>query len=263
MKRNESGFTLLEVLLAVSIFGFTLLATTLIGSNATDEADLTQRLTHAEYLMREKMEEVVLGQDECQDGESGSYDDPALAGYVWRVLIEDIPFLGVSEDDLDSGGRDGGSSTSQEGRSRSGSRGGSTASRGSDSQKGKGSAKGTGKRNTRKRSGGGLFDESGSKGGKAGGKGSAAAGEEAGDQFGEETSQEEWLQKITIELTFPYYRGPQTIRATTYVPMLTEEEDGAASDEGSKAGAKNQGGQSQRSGGRNQASGRKAGDGKR
>jgi prepilin-type N-terminal cleavage/methylation domain-containing protein len=109
MKTRSAGFTLLEVLLAVAIFAMGLLATSLVGANALDEADLTEKLLKADFLLRERMEDVVLGRSLHHDGDGGSFDDPALQGFSWRVSIEDIPFLGVSPEDAEEESRTGGS----------------------------------------------------------------------------------------------------------------------------------------------------------
>ena len=214
MKTRQAGFTLLEVLLAVAIFAFGLLMTTLIGSNATDEADLTEKLMKADFEVREKMADVLLGQNEYGDGDGGSFEAPALAGFRWRVQIEDIPFLGVSPDEVEdekNGSKAGTGSSDRKGSSSVSSRRGRSASGTRDAKTSDKPTNASKKPNDKRK---------GKKGDLFGGGDDSAGGD---DLFGGGNSDEEWLQKIVVEVSFPYYKGEQTVRAVTYVPR---EEDG-------------------------------------
>ncbi|MBI1849334.1 MAG: prepilin-type N-terminal cleavage/methylation domain-containing protein [Planctomycetes bacterium] len=215
MKTSQAGFTLLEVLLAVAIFAFGLLATTLIGSNATDEADLTEKLMKADFLVREKMSDVLLGQNEYGDGDGGSYEDHALAGFRWRVQIEDIPFLGVSPEDVEdakNGSKAGTGSSDRKGSSSVSSRRGRGSSAVRDAKTTDKPTNASTKPNKKK---------AGKKGDLFGGGDDSSAG---GDLFGGGEADEEWLQKIVVEVMFPYYKGEQAVRAVTYVPREEDEE---------------------------------------
>jgi prepilin-type N-terminal cleavage/methylation domain-containing protein len=97
MKRSESGFTLLEVMVAVAILGLTLVVLLEVVTNnvrATNHARLT---TSATFLARQKMidvEDDVLyhGFVDNDDSESGNFKEAgsAFAQYRWESLVERI-----------------------------------------------------------------------------------------------------------------------------------------------------------------------------
>ncbi|MBI1850684.1 MAG: prepilin-type N-terminal cleavage/methylation domain-containing protein [Planctomycetes bacterium] len=182
VRSEVAGFTLLEVLLAVAIFASATISVALITSNATNEADLTEKLGKADMLLREKMSNVLFARDRYDDGDSGTYDDPAFAGFAWTVHIDDVPFLGGPDDDSDPNSP----STPLDPIAASPNR-----RRAGPSSRGAGSSI----------------------------RSNPPTPQASSDLFGAQqtTDDQEWLQKITVDISFPYYRGTQTVSAVTYV----------------------------------------------
>ena len=93
MVRSRAGFTLLEVMVSVTIIGIALV--TLIGaqSQSISIATASRFETTASLLARQKMTELTLaGFDELQSDE-GDFDED-FSDYHWKVDIREL-----SEDD--------------------------------------------------------------------------------------------------------------------------------------------------------------------
>lgn len=116
---HSSGFSLLEVLVAVAVMAISFLAITQYQGQAMSRVRRTQNLTVATFLAREKMAEALLEiQKEHEQQkvfpedkeESGSFEDPfQLYRWEWHVRKVAIPMpKGVGEEDGDSEGGEGG-----------------------------------------------------------------------------------------------------------------------------------------------------------
>ena len=89
MVRSRSGFTLLEVMVSVTIIGIALV--TLIGaqSQSISIATLSRFETTASLLARQKMAELVLGGfEDLQPGE-GDFTQ-SFSDYHWQVEIREL-----------------------------------------------------------------------------------------------------------------------------------------------------------------------------
>lgn len=90
---NEKGFTLLEILVALTILG---IATAIIlqqFSAGLKVARLTQEYTNALIHAREKLEEHSLSPRLSEKEESGEFED----GYRWQVIV--APYEEKSDQD--------------------------------------------------------------------------------------------------------------------------------------------------------------------
>ena len=89
--RNQSGFTLLEVLVATVIMGIAVAGVMGgLSASARNASKLTQ-YDRATLLARQKMDELLVDQSLRRGVEAGGTWDPALAGGVpagWRAVIQ-------------------------------------------------------------------------------------------------------------------------------------------------------------------------------
>ncbi len=89
MVRSRSGFTLLEVMVSVTIIGIALV--TLIGaqSQSISIATLSRFETTASLLARQKMAELVLGGFEDLHSDEGDFTQ-SFSDYHWQVEIREL-----------------------------------------------------------------------------------------------------------------------------------------------------------------------------
>ncbi len=89
MVRSRSGFTLLEVMVSVTIIGIALV--TLIGaqSQSISIATLSRFETTASLLARQKMAELVLGDFTDLQSDDGDFDGD-FSDYHWQVEIREL-----------------------------------------------------------------------------------------------------------------------------------------------------------------------------
>lgn len=94
---GQSGFTLLEVMVALAIVATALVALLSLGNHSIAVNDHLQNLTRATFLAQERMALIEV------DSEQGSFDlteqsgdfDKPFENYHWRVTYEDTPLQGV------------------------------------------------------------------------------------------------------------------------------------------------------------------------
>lgn len=95
-ERRDSGFTLLEVMIALAIVGIALV--TLIGleTRAIGLAERQQRVTQATLLAQEKMTEIETGGHSLVGigGRAGGFASP-FELYSWSVALEPTPLPAV------------------------------------------------------------------------------------------------------------------------------------------------------------------------
>ena len=90
-----SGFTLIEILVAVSILGISLAVILQLFSGGLRSGRLSDQYTRAIFHGREKMEEILLSPDLTEGDLGGEFDD----AYRWRARIVRIE---PDEDEKDS-----------------------------------------------------------------------------------------------------------------------------------------------------------------
>ena len=101
MKRGVAGFTLLEVMIAIAILAFSLMAIFNLQSTSLMGSARAQRVSIATLLARQKMAQVLLDieagipkgefPEEKEDG--GSFEEERYPDYFWKLTIRkvDIP----------------------------------------------------------------------------------------------------------------------------------------------------------------------------
>jgi general secretion pathway protein I len=93
--QNQSGFTLLEILLAISILGVAITVIMQQFSAGLRIARTSQTYTTATIYAKQKLEELQVEEEMKEKEESGSFDD----GYYFRVSI--MPYEEYMEDEED------------------------------------------------------------------------------------------------------------------------------------------------------------------
>ncbi len=95
MKARESGFTLVEILLSVSLIGLVLIAISEFQAKGMDIARETIEITKATLLGKEKMVEWERGliSDGGGDGDFGE-DFP---DYRWNMKVEETEIQGLKK----------------------------------------------------------------------------------------------------------------------------------------------------------------------
>lgn len=81
--RPETGFTLLEVLLAVVILGVSLITILLQFQTGLHTGSRSREQTRAVIYAKQKLEELKVTQDLSESTEFGSFDD----GYQWKTDV--------------------------------------------------------------------------------------------------------------------------------------------------------------------------------
>jgi general secretion pathway protein I len=104
MRRNR-GFTLLEVVVALSILGLALMAIFDLNAGAVSNHVYTKRLTVASLLARGKMTDIEQklydeGFSNDDDEESGDFSDDGWPQFKWRARIIAPKTEGVTPDQL-------------------------------------------------------------------------------------------------------------------------------------------------------------------
>lgn len=80
---SHKGFTLLEILLAISILGVAMTVIMQQFSAGLRIARVSQNYTIATIYAKQKLEEILVEEEMKEKEDSGSFDD----GYSWRVSI--------------------------------------------------------------------------------------------------------------------------------------------------------------------------------
>ncbi len=84
--KKDSGFTLLEVMVAVAILGISMVITMQLFTGALRSASLSRRYTEAVFLARHKLEELSLD-NKLQAGEQAGNFDDEYAAYNWLAEV--------------------------------------------------------------------------------------------------------------------------------------------------------------------------------
>jgi len=89
--RLDRGFTLIEILVAISVLAISLVVILQLFSGGLKSVRLSNQYTRAIFYAREKMEEILLMEDLEAGSQEGSQEDESEDPLRWRaeiVLIE-------------------------------------------------------------------------------------------------------------------------------------------------------------------------------
>jgi general secretion pathway protein I len=89
MNTSHTGFTLLEVMVAVAIISMTFVSLLGSQSQSISIADISRFETNAAMLAREKLTELQLEGAETLSSTSGVFEDE-FADYSWRTEVREL-----------------------------------------------------------------------------------------------------------------------------------------------------------------------------
>ena len=100
---QAGGFTLLELIAAITIFGFMSVMALVSMQNSTDQALDSVRARELRLLAERKMGEIQVFEaefDEILDNRNfDSYDDDLYDGWEWSLFIRDVVIFGTTNDE--------------------------------------------------------------------------------------------------------------------------------------------------------------------
>ncbi len=112
----ESGFSLLEVMVALAILALAAFPLLQICNDSIDDASLTQRMRLAKDLATRKLNQVRLGDPQVTDGSAGDFTEwerrvGEFEGFSWEVTIvtEGDSLMGSDEEMGEDGAGEGNS----------------------------------------------------------------------------------------------------------------------------------------------------------
>ncbi len=94
--RNEMGFTLLEVMVAVAILGFVLVSLLGLQKRSTQDVMLAERMTTATLLAKDRMVQALSG-TLIPSEEEGEFEEEEFKGYTWKKVIAPTPIASIME----------------------------------------------------------------------------------------------------------------------------------------------------------------------
>ena len=91
-----SGFTLLEVMVALSIISIVLVSLLISQSQGVSLQDETKFNTTAAMLAQKKISEIESKKDDNFTADSGDFGDD-FPNYFWELAVQDASFTGAEE----------------------------------------------------------------------------------------------------------------------------------------------------------------------
>jgi len=98
-KRCREGFTLLEVLLSVSIIAIVLVSALRLQGQSVTMNESARFYSTAPFLAQQKMAEVRFDPQRYMGTDSGRFDEMP-EHYSWQVAVEGLPLAGMENDEI-------------------------------------------------------------------------------------------------------------------------------------------------------------------
>ncbi len=98
-KRYCAGFTLLEVLISVSIIAIVLVSALRLQGQSVTMNESARFYSTAPFLAQQKMAEVRFDPQRFMGTDSGRFDEMPEY-YSWRVMVESLSLAGMENDKL-------------------------------------------------------------------------------------------------------------------------------------------------------------------
>jgi general secretion pathway protein I len=96
LRTPHSGFTLLEVMVAVAILGFVLVSLLGLQNRSTQDVMLAERMTTATLLAKGRMVQALSG-ILIPAEEEGEFEEEEFKGYTWKKVIAPTPIATIME----------------------------------------------------------------------------------------------------------------------------------------------------------------------
>ena len=94
--KTRSGFTLLEVLIAMAVMAIVLVSVYRMHSQTLAMAAANRFYTHAPLLAQSKLSQLEIMESETISGDSGDFGDK-FPGYSWSVVTEEVASEALGE----------------------------------------------------------------------------------------------------------------------------------------------------------------------
>lgn len=95
--KPQTGFTLLEVLVAMVILSISLLAAIKVASEVTNSAIYLQDKTIAQWVAMNKVAEIRLAKGIPGDGRSEGEEEMAGRSWRWKITFKKTPYSALKE----------------------------------------------------------------------------------------------------------------------------------------------------------------------
>ena len=96
---TNNGFTLLEVMIALSIVGISLVVILGLAQRSILVNSRLQQMTRATLLAKQKMAEIENGISSGLDQNKGEFSEPNQ-NFSWRRVTTPTPIIGIAQIDL-------------------------------------------------------------------------------------------------------------------------------------------------------------------
>lgn len=95
--RRAGGFTLLEVMVAVSIMAMVLVSLLLLKNRSVQDVMQAERMTTATLLAKGLMTEALTGKPPAPSETEGEFEEEAYRGYSWKKTVSPTPISSILE----------------------------------------------------------------------------------------------------------------------------------------------------------------------
>ena len=96
-KPKLKGFTLLEVMIAVSILAMVLVSLLGLKSRSTQNVMVSEHITTATLLAKRTMTETLLKRPLLPNEEEGEFEEENFKEYTWKKMITPTPIQNLME----------------------------------------------------------------------------------------------------------------------------------------------------------------------
>ncbi len=94
---SHSGFTLLEVMVAVAILGFVLVSLLGLKNRSMQDVMLAERMTTATLLAKRLLVQTLSTRVLIPVEEEGEFEEEEFKGYTWKKVIAPTPITSIME----------------------------------------------------------------------------------------------------------------------------------------------------------------------
>jgi len=95
--RNEAGFTLLEVMVAVSIMALVLITLLGLKNRSMQDVMLAEHMTTATLLAKRLITDSIMVKPRLPLEDEGAFSEEEYKGYAWKKTISVTPLIQIME----------------------------------------------------------------------------------------------------------------------------------------------------------------------